>query len=108
MAALTATYTATKAWRFGGPENKSILSTLGTLVVTVAGGTNVGEIPASLFGLNTFVGETIITKSTNDKVYTLYPDATNGQSLLCGSGASNAPGDLPTGTYTVYAKGLSA
>jgi hypothetical protein len=107
MANVVATYTpGPLSRRFAGPEGKSYLRTIGTLVVTTAGGTNAGEMPASLFGLNTFTGIGVFTLAANTYTYLGAPDATNGQSLIMGT--PGAAADLATGTYAVIVEGISA
>lgn len=99
-------FTASYSYRTGGPVGKTILSTTGTLVIdtTATGGAVDGDLPASMFGLSTILECSQIILSDNTKVYFAGPSA-DMDSLIVGGGASNAPMDLPNGTYTLTIKG---
>lgn len=107
MANIVATFTPTLTWRVGGPNNKSILRVEGTLVVTSPGGTNAGEIPASLFGLARFIGPQVFTASDNAHAYDGYPEYTTAASVVIGAMTAATMGDLPNGTYKALVQGWS-
>lgn len=67
---------------------------------TALGGATAGDLPSSMFGLQTITqgGDAVI--SDNSKVYGTVP-AYAGTSLLVVGGAVNVPMDLPNGTYAV-------
>lgn len=100
------TFTATRAWAYGGSAQKSLLKVEGTLVIdtTAQGGAAAGDLPASLFGLKEIIGAAVITNDSNDKVYSGAPDYT-GASLLVGGGVAGALQDLPNDTYKVSIQG---
>ncbi len=99
-------FTPTKAWRYGGSNQKSLLLVEGTAVIDTAGGDTAGDLPATLFGLATITGISTFIKSDDSKSYFGTP-ATAGTSVMIGGGASNAVMDLPTGTYNVCVQGFS-
>lgn len=101
-------FTKTNAWRFAGPNGKTLLRVQGTLVIdtTATGGAAAGDLPASMFGLREIVGIAGITADDNSKLFFGVP-AYNKQSLMVGIGASNAPIDLPNDTYLLTIEGLS-
>ena len=102
-------FTASFSRRFGGPEGKTYLHKVGTLVIdtTATGGATAGDLPASMFGLSKITEGGLAVLSDNTKVYPTVP-AYNQQSLLVVGGASNAPMDLPNGTYLFTITGLAA
>ena len=107
MANIVASFTPVRAWRHGGPNNKALIITEGTLVVTGAGGTNAGEIPALLFGLTQFIGPGCFTLSDNTKLYRSVPEYTTATSTIISADNAGAAGDLPIGTYKAYVQGFS-
>ena len=90
----------------GGPVGKSLIMRTGTLVIdtTATGGAVDGDLPATMFGLTRILDCAQIVLSDNSKVYPAGPSA-DGDSLIVGGGASNAPMDLPNGTYYLTVKG---
>ena len=100
------TFTKTAATRFGGPSGKTFIKVTGTLVIdtTATGGAAAGDLPATLFETDLLTGPAAITLSTNAKVYVGVP-AYDQLSLLVTDGASQAPIDLPNGTYNVCLEG---
>jgi hypothetical protein len=102
------TFTSTSARRFAGPEGKSYLHAVGTLVIdtTATGGATAGDLPASMFGLSEIRMGGHAVLSDNTKVYPTVPAYDRGSLLVVG-GASNAPMDLPNGTYTVNLTGFA-
>lgn len=102
------TFTMTYERRFGGPNGKSLLTRFGTLVIdnTATGGAVAGDLPASMFGLVTIMQGGYAVLSDNTKVYPTVPASNNGSLLVVG-GASNAPMDLPNGTYTISVTGTA-
>lgn len=102
------TFMATTGWRYGGSNNKSILKVEGTLVIdtTATGGATAGDLPASMFGLQKIRGFSSIVLSDNSKNYVGTPAYDNG-SLMVAGGASNAPMDLPNGTYLLCIEGYA-
>ena len=102
-------YTAARAWRYGGGNQKSILKTEGTLVIdtTASGGAAVGDLPASMFGLKAIIGPAILINSTDANIYLGSPD-TLGTSLMITAGdAAGAVSDLPNATYKLCIKGYA-
>lgn len=101
------TVTARKAWRFSGTSGKQLLRQTGILVIdtTATGGAVAGDLPASMFSLTEIHGPVSIVLSTNAKVYPGVPAYDNGSLMVVG-GASQAPMDLPNGTYSVTIDGL--
>lgn len=101
-------FTASKAFRFGGPVGKTMLRLYGSLVIdtTASGGAVDDDLPATTFGLREIVGCASIVISDNSKAYIGVPSA-DGDSLLVSGGASNAPMDLPNGTYKVWIEGYA-
>lgn len=101
-------FTATRAYRFGGSNNKSLLMVEGTLVIdtTATGGATAGDLLATLFGLTQIVGPVAISNDDNSKGWTGSP-AYDGTSLMVQGGTSNAYMDLPNDTYKVCITGLS-
>jgi hypothetical protein len=103
------TFTATRAWRMGGANGKSLLVVEGALVIdtTASGGASPDDLPASLFGLQTIIGPVTIVNDGEDKIFHAGPDHT-GDSLLVGGGASQATVDLPNDTYKICITGFGA
>lgn len=103
------TFTKVTARRYAGPVGKSYLHVQGTLVIdtTATGGATAGDLPASLFGLTQIVKGGCAVLSDNSKVYQTVP-AYDRTSLLVAGGASNAPMDLPNGSYNIELTGLAA
>jgi hypothetical protein len=101
-------FTATRAWRSGGPVGKTFLHQLGTLVVdtTASGGAADGDLPATMFGLTEIISVGHIVNDDNSKVYFGGPSY-DGDSLMVNGGASNAPSDLANDTYKMTVVGLS-
>lgn len=102
-------FTATRAWRFGGNEGKTLLLTEGVLVIdtTATGGATAGDLPASLFGLNEIIGIAAIINDDNSKSWFGTP-AYNAASLMVGGGAANVAMDLPNDTYKISLYGFAA
>ena len=102
-------FTAVRAWRFAGPNGKTILKQEGTLVIdtTALGGATAGDLPASTFGLAEIIGIAVISNDDNSKGWVGAPsyDAT---SLMVLGGASNVYMDLPNDTYKLCIEGYSA
>jgi len=95
------TFTSIYSRRFAGSNNKSLVVLKGTLVVDTPAGSTAGGLPTSLFNNVQQImqgGDAVI--SDNSKVYGTVP-AYDGKSLLVVGGASNAPMNLPIGTYAV-------
>jgi hypothetical protein len=103
------TFTKTHARRYAGPVGKSYIQIIGTLVIdtTAQGGASAGDLPASMFELTEIIAGGFATLSDNTKVYVTVPAYDRGSLLVVG-GASNAPMDLPNGTYNVSITGLAA
>lgn len=101
-------FTATRAWRYGGNEGKSLLKVEGVLVIdtTASGGATAGDLLATLFGLNEIVGIAAIINDDNSKSWFGTPSY-DAASLMVGGGASNAPMDLPNDTYKICLEGYS-
>lgn len=99
-------FTATASWRFGGPNGKSFVKKIGTLIIdtTALGGATAGDLPASMFDLQTITQGGFVTLANNTRTYVSVP-AYNQASLLVTGGASNAPMDLPNGTYLIEITG---
>lgn len=108
MAAIVATFTPTRAWRMGGPNNKSILRVEGTLVVTSPGGAAAGDIPASLFGLTQFIGPSIFSNAANTTAFDGYPEFTTAASIMIGVMTGTGFANLPNDTYKAFVQGFSA
>lgn len=94
--------------RFGGPEGKSFLLVKGILVIdtTASGGAAADDLPASLFAVNKIVSVLNIVNDDENKIYQGSADY-DGDSLMVGGGASNAPMDLPNDTYRLTLIGLA-
>lgn len=103
------TFTATRAWRWGGSNNKSILAVEGVLVIdtTANGGAVPDDLPASLFGLKKIIGTCIIVDDGEDKVFTGCPDYTGDSLLVTDGSAAGATADLPNDTYKVFIQGFA-
>lgn len=101
-------FTKTRAWRYGGAAQKSLIEFEGVLVIdtTASGGASPDDLPASMFGLATIIGIASIVNDGEDKSWFGTPDYT-GDSLLVGGGAANAPMDLPNDTYKITIRGFS-
>lgn len=100
-------FTPTSAWRFGGPNQKSLIRIEGTAVIDTAGGDTAGDLPATLFGLTKVIGKATFIKSDDSKAYFGVPSYSAGTSVMIAGGASNAVMDLPTGTYKVCIEGYA-
>lgn len=102
------TFTATRAWRHGGANQKSLLMVEGTLVIdtTANGGAAADDLPASLFGLKQIIGPAIVVNDGEDKVFFGSPDYT-GDSLLIGEVSSGTLIDLPNDTYKLFIQGFA-
>lgn len=101
------TFTPSFGRRFGGPNGKAMVYVVGKLVIdtTATGGATKGDLPASLFKLQKIHGCTGIILSDDSKIYFGAP-ADDFGSLMVGAGASNAPMDLPNGTYYLTLLGI--
>lgn len=102
-------FTATRGWRYAGPNGNTILKVEGTLVIdtTATGGAVAGDLPASMFGLAEVIGSSAITNDDNSKVWVGVPSYDAG-SLMVSGGAANVPMDLPNDTYKICIEGYSA
>lgn len=102
-------FTAVRAWRFGGSNNKSLLLVEGTLVIdtTATGGATAGDLPASMFGLAQIIGVATISNDDDSKGWTGSP-AYAATSLMVQGGAANVYMDLPNDTYKISLSGWSA
>lgn len=103
------TFTATRAWRYGGSNNKSILMVEGVLAIdtTALGGATALDLPASLFGLAEIIGPAAISNDDNSKGWVGVPDYA-AASLMVTGGAANVYMDLPNDTYKVCIQGYAA
>ncbi len=102
-------FTASRAWRYGGPVGKTLLQVEGVLVIdtTANGGAAADDLPASMFGLKTIIGPAIITNDGEDKVFTGAPDYTGDSLLVVGGSADGALIDLPNDTYKIRIQGYA-
>lgn len=102
------TRTAGRAWRYGGGNGKSLIRVEGILVIdtTASGGAVPDDLPASMFGLQKIIGIAAIVNDGEDKNWFGTPDY-DGDSLLVGGGAANAPMDLPNDTYKICIEGYA-
>lgn len=103
------TFTATRAWRFGGPNGKDFLRVEGVLVIdtTASGGAAPDDLPASLFGLKSIIGPAVIVNDGEDKVFTGSPDYTGDSLLITDGSAAGATADLPNDTYKACVTGYN-
>lgn len=103
------TFTATRAWRYGGPVGKKLLQVEGVLVIdtTANGGAAADDLPASLFGLKQIIGPAVIVNDGEDKVFTGSPDYTGDSLLIVGGSADGALIDLPNDTYKAFIQGYA-
>jgi hypothetical protein len=102
-------FTATRAWRWGGPVGKTFLTVEGTLVIdtTSSGGASALDLTAALFGLSEIIGVSAFSNDADAKGWVGVPDYL-GASVMITGGASNAYMDLPNDTYKVTISGFGA
>lgn len=99
-------FTVARGVRYGGQANFDLFTIEGVLVIdtTATAGAAAGNLPATMFGLTEIVGPASIVISDNSKNYIGTP-AYDKASMLVSGGASNAPMNLPNGTYRVAISG---
>ena len=100
-------FEVSKALRFAGPTNKSMLRFEGVLTIdtTASGGAAKGDLPASLFGLTAISSCSSIVNDNETKMYPAAP-AYDGTSLMVGGGTSQAVMDLPNDIYFLVIEGV--
>jgi len=105
-------FTASKAWRFGGPEGKYLIKKVGTLVVDTPAGAAAADLPASMFGLSMIVESSLVVADDNSLAFGSAP-AFDGGSLLTfatdpadeSAEATLQPTDLAADTYRITITG---
>lgn len=101
-------FTATRGFRYAGPNGKTLLKLEGTLVIdtTATGGATAGDLLATLFGLTEIIGVAVISNDDNSKGWVGAPSY-DAASLMVLGGASNAYMDLPNDTYKISIQGYA-
>ncbi len=102
-------FTATRAWRHGGGNQKSLLMVEGTLVIdtTASGGASPDDLPASMFGLKQIIGPAVVVDDGEDKIFLGCPDYTGDSLLITDGSAAGATADLPNDTYKIFLQGFA-
>lgn len=100
-------FTATRAWKYGGSNNQSLMKVEGTLVIdtTASGGAAAEDLLASLFGLKEIIGIAVISNDSDDKIYFGAPDYDGSSLLVAGIASLGVLADLPNDTYKATIQG---
>jgi len=103
------TFTATRAWRYGGGSQKSLLSVEGVLTIdtTASGGAAPDDLPAALFGLKQIIGIAVAVNDGETKIYMGCPDYTGDSLLITDGSAAGAIADLPDDIYKLSIQGYA-